>query len=362
MTITHRFWNVQMKQVMFVGHAVLDALRGRSVGGVSGGGGESAEIDLRQLKRAKAAGAKTLESSMKTNNLRDFMSRSSATVARGCPGPDEGRGHPFVDAMSKYAWAQHAHVVPMESQEQKDARWSNPAEYALLGDEHPRRGTMMIHLRGMARSHPRRGTMMIHLRGMARTRKNAKGDRAPRIPLIDGWQPFRVTNCGDSEGLQQTDAMCKAFLFDVGLRCPSSSAEGACPRCVSVTGVAKLGRCFCPWVESLSEKNSSGQPCYAATLAARREEWEQLSARVEAWETRERQHATLAGFWDELHYSVGEPCLAHPGVGDADFLRDHYQGGCLLSHARPPHTHSCIGTGQESHDSGRGHFEQNCQA
>jgi hypothetical protein len=48
--------------------------------------------------------------------------------------------------------------------------------------------------------------MMIHLRGMARTRKNAKGDRAPRIPLIDGWQPFRVTNCGDSEGLQQTDA------------------------------------------------------------------------------------------------------------------------------------------------------------
>ncbi len=152
MTITHRFWNVQMKQVMFVGHAVLDALRGRSVGGVSGGGGESAEIDLRQLKRAKAAGAKTLESSMKTNNLRDFMSRSSATVARGCPGPDEGRGHPFVDAMSKYAWAQHAHVVPMESQEQKDERWSNPAEYALLGEGHPRRGTMMIHLRGMARS------------------------------------------------------------------------------------------------------------------------------------------------------------------------------------------------------------------
>ena len=125
---------------------------GVSGGGVSGGGGESAEIDLRQLKRAKAAGAKTLESSMKTNNLRDFMSRSSATVARGCPGPDEGRGHPFVDAMSKYAWAQHAHVVPMESQEQKDERWSNPAEYALLGEGHPRRGTMMIHLRGMARS------------------------------------------------------------------------------------------------------------------------------------------------------------------------------------------------------------------
>ncbi len=206
------------------------------------------------------------------------------------------------------------------------ARWSNPAEYALLGEGHPRRGTMMIHLRGMARSSTdtRRGG------------GGARGDRAPRIPLIDGWQPFRVTNCGDSEGLQQTDAMCKAFLFDVGLRCPSSSAEGACPRCVSVTGVAKLGRCFCPWVESLSEKNSSGQPCYAATLAARREEWEQLSARVEAWETRERQHATLAGFWDELHYSVGEPCLAHPGVGDADFLRDHYQGGCLLS--PPPHT------------------------
>eukprot|EP00666_Eupelagonemidae_sp_cell4sb_P007551 gene7551-18040_t len=130
---------------------------------------------------------------------------------------------------------------------------------------------------------------------------------------MDGWQPFRVTNSGDSEALQQTDAMCKAFLFDVGLRCPSNSAEG------------RLGRCFCPWVESVSEKNSSGQPCYAATLAAGRAEWEKLSTRVEEWEEKRRQHATLAGFWDELHYENGEPCLAHPGVADAEFLRDNYE-------------------------------------
>ena len=115
------------------------------------------------------------------------------------------------------------------------------------------------------------------------------------------------------------------FLFDGGLRCPSQIEEGACQQCASVAGVATLGTCFCPWSQSVAEKDAAGKPCFVATLAKRREQWQALTPLIEKWETDKRQYATLAGLMDEHRYDKGYPCLSHPSVADAEFLREHYE-------------------------------------
>eukprot|EP00660_Eupelagonema_oceanica_P007376 gene7376-12880_t len=124
-------------------------------------------------------------------------------------------------------------------------------------------------------------------------------DRAPRVPVLDGWNPYGGRKA-DSPDVKELNAMCLLFLFTPGLRCPNPEEDGECALCIKVPGVRTLGTCFCPWQQCLTAMDTDGVPSYRETLRRRICEWEERAALIGEWERNRRQFATLGGIWDEL--------------------------------------------------------------
>eukprot|EP00660_Eupelagonema_oceanica_P002554 gene2554-12474_t len=138
---THRFWNVQMKQVLFIGDRMLKLVRGEDVRiGADDRAAAAAPIDRKLLKEKCAKGEQgTLLDCVRTNNLADFMYR--------CRGERE---HPFVDASSYWSWARYMYIMPIEKCSEGNVRQHRPAEYVRPSEAHPREDEIMIHIRTMA--------------------------------------------------------------------------------------------------------------------------------------------------------------------------------------------------------------------
>eukprot|EP00660_Eupelagonema_oceanica_P003839 gene3839-1127_t len=289
-----------MKQVLFVGDRMLQLARG---GTVHDGKDRPAAValDAKKLDAACAKGIddKRLFHCVKTNNLTDFMYR--------CRGEHD---HPFVDAASYWTWARNMSVDPISKVDGNiDVLHHRPAEYVALSDAHP----------AAARTRSHGEELVIHIRTMA---PSGSYDRAPRIPVLDGWDPYGGRKA-DNPDLKELNAMCLLFLFTPGLRCPNPGEDGECAMCIKVPGVRTLGTCFCPWQQCLTAVDADGVPSYRETLRRRICEWEERAAFIGEWERNRRQFATLGGIWDELRLDR-ERCLRHPSEHDRAFITHHY--------------------------------------
>ena len=194
-----------------------------------------------------------------------------------------GESHPFVAAMSWYAYAEYVgHTVDADVKK-LDGLTSRRRQYVPLPEYHPQCAEKMLNIRTMAPPFTDGGDTQWR-------------DRAPRIPFCTGWQPGGGQHQAN-ERMRENDALAKLIIFRTDLHAPDPEEcreQGLC-KCVGV----RSGACTCIYQELCTDNDAAGKPSFCAQLKRLQSEWRDRRRLIDRWEHERRRWATLGGIWDD---------------------------------------------------------------